>query len=115
MKPSIRQNRYFRSICRKVVVASVLSCVASAVSISPALADQRAGYGPNQRYVDHGPRGWHGNRQSHAYGYGYQPPYRPVYRQPYTYAQPVYVPPPAYYPPRPSPGVTLFFPLQLRW
>ncbi len=40
--------------------------------------------------------------------------YRPIYPQPYVYAQPVYVPPPVYYAPRQSPGISLFFPLDLR-
>lgn len=36
------------------------------------------------------------------------------YRAPYSYAQPVYVPPPVYYEPPRSPGISLFFPLDLR-
>ena len=40
--------------------------------------------------------------------------YRPYYPQPYLYSQPVYVPPPVYYAPRQSPGISLFFPLDLR-
>ncbi len=40
--------------------------------------------------------------------------YRPAYPQPYLYSQPVYVPPPVYYAPRQSPGISLFFPLDLR-
>ena len=38
----------------------------------------------------------------------------PLYPPPYFYSQPVYVPPPVYYAPRQSPGISLFFPLDLR-
>jgi hypothetical protein len=40
--------------------------------------------------------------------------YRSRRHDPYYYAQPVYAPPPASYPARPSPGITLFFPLDIR-
>ena len=40
--------------------------------------------------------------------------YRPQYNAPYYYSAPVYVPPPVYYAPRQSPGISLFFPLELR-
>jgi hypothetical protein len=38
-----------------------------------------------------------------------------VYQDPYRYSQPVYAPPPVYYEPRPSPGISLFFPLDIRF
>jgi hypothetical protein len=59
------------------------------------------------RNFDRSQRDWHSNGQR-----GNQ--YRHVYRRPYVYAQPVYVPPPVYYEPRQSPGISLFFPLDLR-
>ncbi len=40
--------------------------------------------------------------------------YKPGYAHPYYYSQPVYVPPPVYYEPYQSPGINLFFPLDLR-
>lgn len=61
----------------------------------------------NNRFSDsYRHREWRG--QDRNYGY------RPVYPQPYLYSQPVYVPPPVYYAPRQSPGISLFFPLDLR-
>ena len=51
-------------------------------------------------------REWRGQDRNYSY--------RPAYPQPYLYSQPVYVPPPVYYAPRQSPGISLFFPLDLR-
>lgn len=103
MKSSIRQARYFSSTGRKFVMALAFASLISGLSISPALAEKHDGHG---RHGDHGQREWRGDRE----GYGY----RPEYRRPYHYAQPVYVPPPVYYESRQSPGISLFFPLDLR-
>jgi len=82
-----------------LAVASVIGCMA----MTPAFAD-------------HDDRGAHHDNGRHR-----GPPvhvdrdrrdYRPEYRQPY-YAQPVYVPPPVYYAPRQSPGISFFLPLDL--
>jgi|ERR1035438_2113661 hypothetical protein len=103
MKSSIRQPRYFGSSGRKVVLALALATVMGAMSISPALADTNDGRDrQNQRH-------WRGDHRD-----GYYNGYRPQYRRPYVYAQPVYVPPPVYYEPRQSPGISLFLPLDLR-
>lgn len=78
-------------------------------SASSALARDNDGRGWHQDrhgHGDHGRREWRGDRD-HYY-------YQPEYRRPYYYSQPVYVPPPVYYEPRQSPGVSLFFPLDLR-
>jgi len=85
-----------------------ISCVAllCAMAMPQALADNRNNHGHDNRHADQGRRGWHGEREKYAY--------RPDYRRPYYYAQPVYVPPPVYYEPRQSPGVSFFFPLDLR-
>lgn len=118
MKSTIWQARYFSSVGRKVVMALAFASALSGLSMSSALADENDDYGRGDRQGDHGQRGarhgdhgqrgeWRGNRE--GYGYGTD------YRQPYTYAQPVYVPPPVYYEPRPSPGISLFFPLDIRW
>lgn len=58
------------------------------------------------RYGNYRQPEWRGDRR------GYR--YRPDYRRPYRYAEPVYLPPPVYYEPRQSPGISLFFPLDLR-
>jgi hypothetical protein len=111
MKSSIQQTRYCRSTGRKVVLALAFASLMGALSISPALAERDDGRGPGARqHVDQGrhlgQRARRGDREGNYY--------QPQYRRPYTYAQPVYVPPPVYYEPRQSPGITLFFPLDLR-
>ena len=59
-------------------------------------------------------KGWHkGWDKGEWRGDYYQGDYRPVYREPY-YSPPVYVPAPVYYYPVQSPGISLFFPLDLR-
>ena len=59
------------------------------------------------RYDDRGYAVGHHHRRHQTYHY-VQPAY------PYYYAQPVYAPPPVYYAPEPSPGVSLFFPINIR-
>ena len=119
MKSTIWQPRHFSLVGRKVVTALAFASLISGLSIAPVLGagDDDYGWGAQRgdhgqrgnRHGDHGQRGeWRGEREDY---YGY----RPEYRQPYTYAQPVYVPPPVYYEPRQSPGISLFFPLDLRW
>jgi len=113
MKSLIQQARHFRLIGRKAVMALAFASAISSLSILPALADNDDGYGRGDRHGDHGDHGqrdrhgdngrreWRGDRE----GYGY----------PYTYAQPVYVPPPVYYEPRrESSGISIFFPIDLR-
>jgi hypothetical protein len=76
--------------------------------VSPPLAarDNQQG-GRDGRNVGQSQRDWRTNRAQDNR-------YRHVYRRPYVYAQPVYVPPPVYYEPQQSPGISLFFPLDLR-
>lgn len=124
MKNLIHQTRRFSSVCSKVVIALTFISTISVLCMSSAYADHGHGRGNG--------RGHHDNHYDHdddhdGYGYrqGYQQPfgykygsrqpygYRYGYRQPYSYAQPVYVPPPVYYGPMQSPGVSLFFPLNL--
>ena len=107
MKSLIQQTRYFSSTGRKVVMALAFASAISGLSISPVLADNDDGHGRGDRYGDRGRGDRHGN---HREGYGY----REGYRYPYVYAQPVYAPPPVYYEPRPSPGISIFFPIDLR-
>jgi len=101
MKSSIRQDRYFSSTGRRVVMALAFASLISGLSISPAFADKNDGHGQGARHVNQG------QRASHGYN-------RPEYRRPYNYAQPVYVPQPVYYEPQQSPGISLFFPLDFR-
>jgi hypothetical protein len=76
----------------RIGAAVVIAAVAGSMVATAAFADRR----DDHRWRGH-ERGW---------GRGYPAPY--------VYAQPVYVPPPVYYPPQPSPGVSLFVPLNLR-
>ena len=114
MKTSTHQARDFWSISRKALGLIALASAITGLTASPALADRDDNHGQGNRqgnrHGNQGQRGWHGDRDGNRHGYGY----RPMYQQPYSYAQPVYVPPPVYYEPRQSPGVSLFFPLDLR-
>jgi len=115
MKTSIQKTRHFRSIGSKILIGLVFASAISVLSLSPALADRDGGHGWGNRGGNRGHQEWRGGERHQEwrgdrYGYG---GYRPAYRQPYTYAQPVYVPPPVYYPPQQSPGISLFFPLNL--
>lgn len=110
---------------RPLAVVFVLMLVAALayLSAAPAYADndRDRDRGHEQRDNRHDNYGHHDNyrhndnyrrREWRGADRGYT--YRPYYPQPYLYAQPVYVPPPVYYAPRPSPGISLFFPLDLR-
>lgn len=85
----------------RLVLVLAFASVISASFISPAFADRDNDKRQKARHGQRDHREWRGDR-------------RPVYRHPYVYAQPVYVPPPVYYEPRQSAGITLFFPLDLR-
>lgn len=107
MKLSLAQAKYAGPTGRKFMMSCALAALIGGLSIAPALADRDDDHGRSGRHGNHHQREWRGDR--HA-DYGY----RAEYRRPYYYAQPVYVPPPAYYEPRRSPGISLFFPLDLR-
>lgn len=114
---SSTQARYFRPTGRKVAMALAVASLIGGVSVSPVLAQHDNEHGRGDPGGDRGQREWQGNRSGHGYQHGYRPEYRPEYRpqyvQHYHYAQPVYVPP-VYYEPRQSPGISFFFPLDLR-
>jgi hypothetical protein len=110
MKSSILQTGNFKLNCSKVMMTIAIASVTSSLFITPVFAERGDGHDRGDRRGNHGQ---HGPRGGHV-GPGYRPGYWQEYRQPYVYAQPVYVPPPVYYEPRQSPGITLFFPLDLR-
>jgi hypothetical protein len=104
MKTSTNQARNLRPTISKIVAALACASVMGGIAMTPAHArdnDDRKG---------HQDKGWHkGERQ----GDRDRREYRPVYQRPYFYAQPVYAPPPVYYAPQPSPGISLFLPLNI--
>lgn len=110
MNSSIRQLGAFRPAGRQVAVALVFASLIGGLSMSPASAAGFDGHDRGGRHDNRGQRASHGYREN----YGYRQDYRPQYRRPYYYERPVYVPPPVYYEPRQSPGINLFFPLDLR-
>jgi hypothetical protein len=105
MKTSTKQAKNFRPTLSKIVIALAVASVTGGMSVTPAFGEDRG----------HRDNGWHNdNRHDDRYWREHQRVYRPVYRHPYTYSQPVYAPP-VYYPPQPSPGFSLFFPLDVRF
>lgn len=126
MKSSMWQGRYFGSTGRRVAMALAVASLTSGLFMSPALADNGDHHGQDRGVQgDHSQRGrfdrrYENHRPEHRPEYrpehrpDYRSEYRPEYRRAYRYAQPIYVPPPVYYEPRQSSGISLFFPLDLR-
>jgi len=97
MKTSTTQARNFGPTISRIVTALAVALVMGGTAITPALAKDH-----NDR------RGRHDN----GLHKGDRHAYRPVYQQPY-YSQPVYAPPPVYYAPQQSPGISFFIPLDI--
>ena len=107
MKSSTKQFRQPAPSLGKIMMALALAAVLGAVSITPALSKG------NDKHHDNG---WHkGEQRSERSDYYYRERRDAAYYQPYYYSAPVYAPPPVYYAPQPSPGISLFFPLDVRW
>jgi hypothetical protein len=102
MKILIRQTNGIRLLASRLAPGLALALALSFLPMSSAFAEHGNGQGRGNRHGNHGHQQWHGDRDGYAY------------RQPYSYAQPIYVPPPVYYAPLPSPGISLFFPLDFR-
>ncbi len=89
---------FFRPTYGKAAVA-LLFVLLCGMTLTAGFADEHGGHGHGRQGHGH----FHGNR------------YRGEYQRGYGYAQPVYVPEPVYYDvPPPSPGISLFFPLDFR-
>src|SRR5450759_2588700 len=101
MKTSTKQARNFRPTTSKIVMALAVASVMGGMAITPALGANRQG---------HQDKGWHKGQSQGDRG---RREYRPVYQHPYSYSQPVYAPPPVYYAPQQSPGISFFFPLDI--
>lgn len=107
MKTLIQKSSCFSSTGSKLVWTLIFASVISVLSISSALADRGNGHGRGNRGGGHHHQEWRGNQGDYGR-------FRPGYQQPYyNYAQPVYVPPPVYFAPQQSPGISLFLPLNL--
>ena len=104
MNTSTNQARNSRPTISKIVMAFAVASVMGGMAVTPALGDNRKG---------HQDQGLHkGQFKGDRVRPVYQPVYRPVYQPSYYYySQPVYAPPPVYYEPQASPGISLFFPL----
>ncbi len=89
--------------------AVVFITLASVLISVPMLGWTQNNHGPDGENRAHG----HERNQHYDHHRGHRHEDRPGY-YPYMYAQPVYVPPPVYYPPMPSPGISLFFPIEMR-
>jgi hypothetical protein len=101
MKTSTTRAKNFRPAISKIVTALAVASVMGGMAITPALGDNHDRRG----YHD---KGWHkGEWKNDQPEYVYPPVY------PYYYSAPVYAPPPVYYAPQPSPGISFFFPLDV--
>ena len=107
MKPSTKQFRQPGPSIGKIMLALALASALGATSIAPALGKDHDSRHDN---------GWHkGGRHGERSDYYYRERRDAAYYQPYYYSAPVYAPPPVYYAPQPSPGISFFFPLDVRW
>jgi hypothetical protein len=104
MKTSTNQAGNLGPTISKIVMALAVASVMGGMAITPALGDNydRQGHRDNGRHNGQ----WRGDRDRRDY--------RPEHQHPYYYSQPVYAPPPVYYAPQPSPGISFFFPLDIR-
>jgi hypothetical protein len=114
MNTSTTRARNFRPTISKIVMALAVASVMGAMAITPALAKN------DKDRKGHQDQGLHkgqykGEREQSVYRPVYEPVYRPVYQEPYRYSQPVYAPQPVYYERQPSAGISLFFPLDIRF
>jgi hypothetical protein len=105
---SIQKPLWFRTVGRKGLIVITLAIAMAGLALSPPLAARDNDQGDRGgRNVDRSQRDWRSSSERNHQ-------YRRVYRRPYVYAQPVFIPPPVAYEPQQSPGISLFFPLDLR-
>jgi hypothetical protein len=101
MNTSTSQARNFRLKAGKIAMAIAVASAMGGLGMTPAFGDEHDNRGGDER--DHGHDADRGRQDS-----------RDRSHDAYHYAQPVYAPPPDYYRARPSPGISLFFPLDVR-
>ena len=100
MTTSTTRSGTFWPAISKIVAALAVASVIGGIG----------GIATTPAYGQHRDKGWH---KGESHGDRDRREYRPVYRGSY-YSEPVYVPAPVYYPPQQSPGISFFFPLDLR-
>jgi len=83
------------SVVGKIIITLIFALMIGGLLLAPAFGDNDHRGGPKQQ-GRHDNRRWHDDRGR----YGYHP------YQPGT----IYAPPPVYYAPEPSPGISIFFP-----
>jgi hypothetical protein len=104
--PRIRSGT--RSRTGRIAVLLALATLATGLPVRAAFAD----------HDDENRGNYQGNGQGHGNGNGHRNS-RGRYHRGHSYAvrpgygYPVYAPPPVYYPPVVSPGITLFFPIEI--
>lgn len=103
MKNTIESAWSPRVSC-KAALSLTLAVLFGILCVTPAVAKNDKPE-RDRRVVRHQPEPKRGDRYARDYRQDHRP---------YHYAQPVYVPPPVYYEPQQSPGISLFFPLDLR-
>ena len=110
MNTSIQQQNPYASLACKILSALALAALVGGLALLPtaaSAADRGNDHGNGRGHDDHGPRE---SRDHHHDDYGRRFDHGGAYH----YAQPVYVPPPVYYEPQQSPGISLFLPLDIR-
>ena len=111
MKTSTNQARNFRPTISKIVMALAVASVMGAMAMTPALGqnnESRARAAQDRgRHDDRNQNDNRNRNDRHD-----QRASRPAYQHPYSH--PVYAPPPVYYAPQQSPGISFFLPLDIR-
>jgi hypothetical protein len=97
----------FRSLGGKIMAGLALAAILGSIEAPPASAGDR------DRYEERG-RHDNGRFEKRGHGHDHDRDHRRYYdRREYrttTYVEPVYVPPPVYYAPEVSPGISIFLP-----
>jgi Ni/Co efflux regulator RcnB len=101
----------------KIVLALAVASMMGGMAITPALGQNDEGRSKAQdRGRNAGNQHDNRNRNANRNDRRDQRASRPAYERPYNYySGPVYAPPPVYYDRQSSPGISLFFPLDIRF
>lgn len=107
MKSSMHQTSYISSTGRKVLVALAFATLTGSLTISSAFADRNDNQDRGDRHGGYSQSESRDHREGHGYRNEHRRHDRYAQR---SYERPVYVPPPVYYEPRQSSGISFFFP-----